>query len=193
MQKHERCTRMHGKMESAPIWLATVMVLLAMAAGCGGLQVASIFRTEPVSVDGQPTEWRGLTTYVQNPNASIGVMNDDEYVYLCFSTPLKAAAAQIARDGLTIWFDAGGGKNKQFGIRFPVPPVRGMAAGGAPEEAHGGRPSGAPTAGVSSAPDSSAMRGMSGGDPGSADVLLRELSSAPREIEILGPGNVDRM
>ncbi|MFZ1947056.1 MAG: hypothetical protein WAW06_05880 [bacterium] len=101
-------------------WTMLAIILLGLAAGCGGLQLASVLRTGEVSVDGVPDEWQGAITYIEDPNVTLGVMNDDQYLYLCFSTPLKSVVTQILRQGLTVWFDADGGKDKTFGIHCPL-------------------------------------------------------------------------
>ena len=106
-----------------------LLSLLAILAGCGVLELASTLRTGPVSVDGDPSEWRGLTKYIANPNSSIGAMNDDEYVYLVFSTPLKGLASQIMHGGLTVWFDSSDRKHKTFGVSLPPAPAEGSPAG----------------------------------------------------------------
>ena len=53
-------------------WTMLAIILLGLAAGCGGLQLASALRTGEVSVDGVPDEWQGAITYIEDPNVTLG-------------------------------------------------------------------------------------------------------------------------
>ena len=101
--------------------LASVFVLAVITlSGCGKLSLKSVWRDRDVEIDGVPAEWRGTTTYVENPNIAIGVMNDAEYLYISLSSPVADIARQIVMRGLTVWFDPDGGKHRAFGIHCPI-------------------------------------------------------------------------
>jgi hypothetical protein len=112
---------------------AIVVMLIASLhlCGCGGLEIDSVRTGGDVKIDGVPLDWRGATTWVESPNVTIGVKNDDDYLYLCLSSPVREVAAQIAMSGFTVWLDPEGKKGKTFGIRCPVGAAGGM---GNPEE-----------------------------------------------------------
>jgi hypothetical protein len=138
----------------------------AVLGGCGGLNITSVWRDRDVVIDGVPAEWEGTSTWVENPNVAVGVMNDSQYLYLCFSTPVRGIAAEVIHGGLTVWFDPKGRLNKTFGIRCPVG-FRGapghMGASPGAEEAHG-TPEGTPrerSGGAGAWSDSARVSGMS--------------------------------
>jgi hypothetical protein len=108
-----------------------LLIIVLVSTGCGGLNLGSVWRTEPVTIDGIPLEWKGATTWVENPNVTIGVKNDDEYLYLCLASPVREIAAQIAMRGFIVWLDPEGKKGKTFGVRCPVGPAMGT---GKPKE-----------------------------------------------------------
>jgi hypothetical protein len=47
-------------------------------------------------------------------------VNDGHDLYLRLSASSPDVRREITRFGLTVWFDAGGGSKKAFGIRYPV-------------------------------------------------------------------------
>ncbi len=95
-------------------------VAILLLSGCGGVDLESVWREGGVTIDGIPLEWTGATTWVESPNVAIGVKNDEDYLYLCVSSPVREIAAQIAMRGFTVWLDPEGKKGKTFGIRCPV-------------------------------------------------------------------------
>jgi hypothetical protein len=106
---------------------AIVVVIASLhLSGCGGLEINSVRSDGDVKIDGIPLDWRGATTWVESPNVTIGVKNDDDYLYLCLSSPVREVAAQIAMYGFTVWLDPEGKKDKTFGIRCPIGAAGGM-------------------------------------------------------------------
>ena len=50
----------------------------------------------------------------------IGLQNDSNNLYLLLKAEDRDTQMMIMRGGLTVWLDSKGGKNKKFGIRYPV-------------------------------------------------------------------------
>ena len=103
--------------------LAMVSVILIsnfLLAGCTKLELTSQWRDGLVAIDGENREWTGATTYLEDNNAAIGLLNDEEYLYVSLLTMDRMLQNQIMRAGFTLWFDPNGGKDKTFGIRFPL-------------------------------------------------------------------------
>jgi len=141
---------------------------LVVIAGCGGLQMHSVWRDRDVVIDGVPSEWEGNATWVENPNISIGVMNDDDYLYLCLSTPVRGVAAQIMHQGMTVWFDPRGRGDKVFGIHCPI--------------------------GFSGPPSERDRLGDVARDRTKFEEMLAgELKSAGLTLQVLGPGESDTL
>src|SRR5215813_9011228 len=88
-------------------------------------------RDGAIAVDGKFDDWTGnLDPLGDNPE-SIQVVNDGEFLYLRLTASDAGARRQIVRQGLTVWFDPGGGTKKKLGIRFPVVET-GESGGGNP-------------------------------------------------------------
>jgi hypothetical protein len=103
----------------------TLLSAVLLLVGCGGLEFESVWMDDGVAIDGVPLDWRGATTWVESPNVAIGVKNDEHYLYLCVSSPVREIATQIAMRGFTVWLDPEGKKGKAFGVRCPVGPTMG--------------------------------------------------------------------
>jgi hypothetical protein len=101
--------------------LAISMAMFAAVpvAGCGGEKFWSRWSGGPVTIDAQNTEWDGAITYFEDEQISVGLQNDDSYLYVALFTEDRAALAQVLTGGFTIWFDPTGKKEKQFGIKYP--------------------------------------------------------------------------
>jgi hypothetical protein len=77
-------------------------------------------RLEAVTIDGRFDDWPGnLEPFADKP-LSLQFQNDGDYLYMRLSASDPATRMQILRQGLTVWFDPGGGTKKHFGIRYPV-------------------------------------------------------------------------
>jgi len=149
------------------VWAAACFFMaVAVFLGCGGQELASTWRDREVTVDGQDTEWEGAMAYLSDDGVAIGLLNDDEYLYFCLATVDSRVVRQVVGSGLTVWFDPRGGKDKAFGINFPL----GMALSPGGDE-KGTRP----------------MPGL--GEDGPEPERIRQTLEAPaREMTILGPG-----
>ena len=132
---------------------------------CGDMEVTSTFRDREIVVDADAKEWAGLSLYTEK-KISFAVCNDSSYIYLLLTTSDRSLQRQFSGMGVNLWFDASGGSEKTFGIHYPVrmPGSR-------------QRPSGDETP------------GMEGGQ----DEPPRMMESTSNDMEILGPGEDDRM
>lgn len=74
----------------------------------------------PITVDGRFDDWYGhLQPFGADPVA-LQFLNDGEFLYVRLTASDPSARMQIARLGLTVWFDSGGGTKKRFGVKYPV-------------------------------------------------------------------------
>ena len=150
-----------------------VTATLGLAAACKQVELASRWAAEGVVVDGVNDEWIGATTYFEKQDVTVGLLNDEEFLYVSLVTSGPVGRLAMAA-GLTVWFDPSGGKDEWYGIRFPVPPEpddrasRGRADRGGDRRA-GGRAGGRPGGGRS---------------PQGLDRL--------RQVELEGPGELTR-
>ena len=101
-------------------YLAVVFFSVLIQAGCTTYEIDSMWRTDEINIDGKSTDWVGKLSYIEEANISVGIQNDHESLYLCLIAEHQALSVQVMGQGLTLWFDSSGKKNKTFGIRFPL-------------------------------------------------------------------------
>ena len=101
----------------ASLFLLSFLVLN----GCGEYELDSLWRGErSIVIDGESSDWLGTLVYLEDENFSVGILNDENFLYVCLLTENQFMRTQMMRMGFTLWFDSEGGKDKSFGIRFPL-------------------------------------------------------------------------
>lgn len=101
------------------ILLNLFLMGLFFLAGCGTIDLKSRWRDREITIDGKNTEWRYLNV-LDDKETSIGVLNDNDFIYLIFITTNRDVHNQVVRRGLTLWFDSDGGKDEKFGVHYPI-------------------------------------------------------------------------
>ena len=105
---------------SRTILLIVTPILAALLCGCTTMTIQGRWCDREIVVDGRDTEWEGARFLVDKKDVTIGAMNDGSVLYLRLSTPDRATQWKIARHGLTVWIDPGGGSSKVMGISYPL-------------------------------------------------------------------------
>jgi hypothetical protein len=77
-------------------------------------------RNDAIAIDGRFEDWPGNLEPLADKPVSLQFLNDGEFLYMRLSASDPATRTQIARQGLTVWFDPAGGTKKHFGVRYPV-------------------------------------------------------------------------
>ncbi len=103
----------------------SIILFLSLLGGCGMEDVQSTWRSRAIVIDGKNTEWDGLLKPLGEKGSTVGFVNDSTFVYLVLVTSNHDLQRQVFRRGIIVWFDRGGGKDKKFGIQYPL-------AGGGP-------------------------------------------------------------
>lgn len=93
---------------------------LSVLIGCSTLQLESTWKDRDITMDGKGGDWLGAKYYFEDSAISVGLINDDRYLYVSMMTENPMVRAQIMRQGLIVWLDPQGGKNKTFGIKYPL-------------------------------------------------------------------------
>ena len=109
--------------------LFSILLLLTfLLVGCGNsqLELNSNWRDREITVDGKSADWRGAMLFFEDDNVSVGLLNDENFFYICMIVENQFMRTQMMRQGFTLWFDPDGGKEKTFGIKYPL----GMQASG---------------------------------------------------------------
>jgi hypothetical protein len=104
-------------------YLAFLLVLFLsffMHMNCSMLELESTWKDRDITLDGKGGDWLGAKYYFEDLAISVGLINDDQYLYVSMMTENPMIRAQIMRQGLTVWLDPKGGKNKTFGIKYPL-------------------------------------------------------------------------
>lgn len=140
------------------VLLPLLLFLVTSLAGCNDIEVTSNWCDREISIDGDQADWSGVLRFLEEEQASVGVLNDGDFLYLCLVSSNQGPVMQTVMSGFTVWFDGGGGKKKNFGIKFPL----GMQGGPMPMM------------------DRSKAR-----EP---DMPREFLDASLKEIEIIGPG-----
>jgi len=159
----------------SPVWRGaciSVLAMLGLVAACKQVELASRWADEEVVVDGMNDEWTGATTYFEKQDLNIGLVNDDEFLYVSLVTSGPVGRLAMAA-GLTVWFDPSGGKEEWYGIRFPVPPESNdRSSGGRGGRGRDGR-----------------AGGRGGGQSGRGGLRPGDRL---RQVELEGPGELSR-
>ncbi len=103
---------------AAGAFLALLLVLTQ--AGCRDYELDSLWLKEPITIDGDSSEWRGILYYLKDEKASIGIVNDRENLYVCLITQDPTLSRQALSMGLILWIDPAGRKDRSFGINYPI-------------------------------------------------------------------------
>jgi hypothetical protein len=102
-----------------------VTLVIPFLAGCGTTEIASSWHESAVGIPGP-----GAAASTFGDRRISGTLdNDGEYVYLALRTNNRDLSRLILREGITLWFDGGGGGKKSFGVRYPLP-LPGRSPGG---------------------------------------------------------------
>jgi hypothetical protein len=88
--------------------------------GCHDIELKSTWLDREIQIDGKLNDWENVLMIIRDKNATVGLSNDGNFLYLCLFSSQESTLRQAMMTGFTVWFDAEGGKQKRLGIRFPV-------------------------------------------------------------------------
>jgi hypothetical protein len=153
--------------------------------GCGMEEARSTWCNGEVVIDGidSGAEWENARYYLSEQKVTIGLKNDDKYLYVRLSTSDHGRQRQILSSGGYLWCDGTGTSKKTFGIHFPIG-SRGNMERQKPDGS-GKNMEQRPMQGN----DSGGMGGFDKDDlKESGEMLKKMLLQVNNEIEIIGPG-----
>jgi len=102
------------------ISLLILLIITLFMFGCSTLELNSNWREREITVDGGNTDWLGAMYYLEDENISVGLLNDDNYIYICMIAENNFIRTQVMGQGFKLWFDPDGNREKTFGIGFPL-------------------------------------------------------------------------
>jgi hypothetical protein len=145
-----------------------LLAALLLPAGCSSrLALESRRPAGEITVDGSVEEWGNERVEIGGETFYVDIRNDADHLYVSLIPGTQMLQMQIMREGLTLWFDADGGRDKEFGIRFPLGSGQGSRAGSG---------------------QTSTRPGMDGGF---VEDLRAEFEKSLGELEVLGPEQDD--
>lgn len=99
--------------------LLSFLLAAAVLHGCGK-KLDSRPLDRQIKIDGSDAEWQDARIYLDKIQASLGLLNDRDYLYLSMGLTDPDRQRQVLATGFTVWFDAEGKEGKTFGVRFPL-------------------------------------------------------------------------
>ena len=97
-----------------------IAILVLCTVGCDEQELNSNWLDREIIIDAKSDEWLNTLYYFESEMLSIGFFNDENHLYVCMLAEHPMLQAQVVSQGFTLWFDPAGGKEKAFGIKFPI-------------------------------------------------------------------------
>ena len=95
-------------------------ILALFTIGCDEQELNSSWLNREIIIDAKSHDWLDTLYYFESKMVSLGFFNDESHLYVCMLAEHPMLQVQIVSQGFTLWFDPAGGKDKAFGIKFPI-------------------------------------------------------------------------
>ncbi len=97
-----------------------MVILLAslLFNACGSESYLSKNPNNKMIIDGKLFDWAGDLKYIEDEKSAVGVKNDNDYLYVSFTTSDRTKIMQIFGMGFTVWIKPV--NSKTLGIQFPL-------------------------------------------------------------------------
>jgi hypothetical protein len=97
----------------------------ALFSHCGSTTaIVSAPAQSAITIDGNDADWLGQKPVILADGVSINVRNDEKFLYVLLKAVNRPQQMLLMLGRVVAWFDAAGGTDKRFGIRFPLPRPR---------------------------------------------------------------------
>lgn len=93
---------------------------MAASLSCNSLKFQSKWLDRDIAVDGSYNEWEGALLYSEDKGATVGFLNDDEYLYLCLFSADQQVLRRAMAVGFTVWFEGSGKKDERLIVKYPI-------------------------------------------------------------------------
>jgi hypothetical protein len=102
--------------------LAAICILILVSTimdGCSSTaELSSSWNNNKIVVDGNADDWGGHFFYLKDSHVSLGLRNDQDFLYVCLMSSEGQFRRQMTGLGLTVWLEPEGGK--KWGIHYPI-------------------------------------------------------------------------
>jgi hypothetical protein len=96
-----------------------MLLVIILIVGCKSLEVESHWAKRPFIADGEIDDWANLSnTYFEESRVSLGLSHDTANLYILFRFQDPQWAQAIRTNGLTLWINTKGKRNKDLGMRY---------------------------------------------------------------------------
>jgi len=96
-------------------FITGLIITLLLASCSGSKQVYKVPDRETISTAAI------ATTYDNTAKLGYSISKDNSHLFITLSTKEKATQLKMMRNGVSIFFDKEGKKNKDYGVQYPVP------------------------------------------------------------------------
>ena len=113
----------HRMMRHNLFFLSGLFLVFIMIMGCSNTvrNLSSSYQQEGMAVDSSLNEWGDQLNYDKRSELFYGVSHDDQHLYVALQAKDPMVQRKIMAFGLTLWLDTTARKQKQKGIRYPIP------------------------------------------------------------------------
>ncbi len=110
----------HKIKSSILIFFLTALLLISY--GCKEpIDLKSRWLDKEIIIDANDNEWTDFPFYNDKKTRTcVGIYNDDANLYVCLRNMDKDIQRKITGQGLYIWFNKTGGKDKQLAVVYPI-------------------------------------------------------------------------
>lgn len=117
---HQTKTKGHVLNIKQSLIACALGILVLCTVGCEEQKLDSNWLDREIIIDAKSDDWLDTLYYFESEMVSLGFFNDESHLYVCMLAEHPILQAQVVGQGFTIWFDPDGGKEKTFGIKFPI-------------------------------------------------------------------------
>jgi hypothetical protein len=101
------------------LFLTAVVSFNIFVGGCSSTaELSSSWNNSQIVVDGHADDWEGHFYYLKDSHVSLGIRNDQDYLYVCLMSSERQFRRQMIGLGLTVWLEPEDGK--KWGIHYPI-------------------------------------------------------------------------
>jgi len=98
----------------------SIPLLVSASLSCNSLKFQSKRLDRDITVDGSYGEWEGALLYNEDKGATVGFLNNDEYLYLCLYSADQQVLMRAVTAGFTVWFEGSGKKDERLIVKYPI-------------------------------------------------------------------------
>ncbi|MCA9729307.1 MAG: hypothetical protein KC729_16585, partial [Candidatus Eisenbacteria bacterium] len=102
------------------VMICMVVIGLTPSAAARADDLSCPKTTHAIQVDGALDEWEGALTSLESGKLSAAMRHDDRYLYLAIAISDPVYQRQVLGQGLFVYLDVQGGKERDFGVHFPL-------------------------------------------------------------------------